>query len=113
MHGIFGGFLGLLNILGGGVLLLLIGWTAATKRNRRARWARILIGSIPAGAFVGFTVPLLIQVLQDYWEYHVFEFNDLFSIELISVPLGMLAVAGIACLLEYLREIIEDQPPES
>ena len=55
MKGLFGGILGLINLLGGAILTVLIGGLA--WRNR-ARWARIVIGAFLLGVVVGGVVYL-------------------------------------------------------
>lgn len=58
MGGIFGGFLEAMNVIGGGLLYLLVG-SAAWRETGRARWYRVNTGSVIVGLAFGFIGYLL------------------------------------------------------
>jgi hypothetical protein len=113
MHGILGGLLGVMNALGALLLACFIGWTPATKNNRTAGWARLVLGSLLFGLIVGMVVDFyFLASFLEYWEYKLSP-NEFFALQLVFPPLLMLGITGITSILESLRQSIEQQSPES
>ena len=93
MSGLFGGYLGLVNVIGGGILYLLIG---AKAHDPRARVPRLLFGSLVVGLTIGLLAPLT-----------MFESRDL-GLALIACSfLGVLASAILTGVLEWIRYHLE------
>lgn len=53
MGGIFGGLLGLFNVVGMVILWAFIGTKSARRQNQTARWWRLILGSLSLGAGLG------------------------------------------------------------
>ena len=108
MYGILGGLLELVNISGGIVLWCLIG-EPAWRINKTARWARILIGSIPSGIILAIIATLLIQGLIS----ESFVETNVIATFVIASLCGIVAVALLATFLEVLRKSIEEDRTDS
>ena len=108
MGGVLGGLLEGVNYVGEVVLRCLIG-EVSRKQNATARWARLLVGSIPWGALVAVVTVIIFEVAgwpdslaSNRTEMRVF----------IGVT-GPLSVALLASGLELLRERIEKDETDS
>ena len=105
MYGILGGLLELVNLLGGIVLWILIG-APAWKKNRTARWSRVLIGSIPTGLLLA-TVPVVSVWIIEGGPNDSASIARLITTAIVSALVCILGVCGLASLLEVLRKAID------
>src|SRR5438067_5984442 len=106
MGGVLGGLLEGVNYVGGVVLRCLIG-EAARKPNRTARWARLLIGSMPCGLLLS---AILIAAFELAGWPESFDSNRM-EMRIYFGILGPLTITVFAVSLELLRESIETDEP--
>jgi hypothetical protein len=103
MGGFFGGFLGLINAVGGGVLQVLIG-LKAWNDNASGRHYRVVAGSIASGLVIGGILYVwLLEALFDD------PFGGILNLLIcfVGVPLVFLLIAG--ALEDVTNEIDEDE----
>lgn len=103
MYGILGGLLELVNVLGGFVLWVLIG-KAAWRTNKAGRWARVIAGGLPCG--IALTIVYFLFVLSYSGKY------DVAGIIAFCLIVSII-IAGLASVLEFIRQAIDKDKPDS
>jgi hypothetical protein len=106
MGGLFGGFLSLINVVGGHILHVLIG-SPAWKDKKKARQARLTAGTTALGSIVAGTagsIWFLAIVLNDDW--------NVWYINLLVPICAGVAFAVFVLALEEVRELIDKDDPE-
>lgn len=110
----FGGLLGLLNLLGGGVLFLLIGKPAFKPDNQVARWCRLIIGCLIIGPILGCVIFRIFYIPSTNIEYIDGQRTEVvYPIPaILYIPSSVFGAIGLALLvlvLEFIRQGIESK----
>jgi|ERR1051325_3119026 TRAP-type uncharacterized transport system fused permease subunit len=101
MGGLLGGILWLVNIIGGGVLYILVGM-AAWRDTSKARWIRVLLGGWVLGLVVGLiSFYIWYSYREDY--YPARWTQEVFTNCVTLVPISFVIVSLV---LEKIRRII-------
>jgi hypothetical protein len=114
MGGMFGGLLGLLNLLGGGVLFLLIGTPALEPNNQVARWWRLIIGSLIIGPILGCVIFRIIYTPSTNIEYIGGQRTEVVypipaTLYIPASIFGAIGLAFLVLVLEFIRQGIESK----
>ena len=102
MNGIFGGFLGIIDSIGGGFLYILIG-EAASKASTAVRLVRLLFGALLFGTIVSVIIYVMSpeQALQKMTFQNNSLLND-FALPIIYIlPAAALALTALLKLLRF------------
>ena len=108
MNGIFGGFLSIIDSIGGGLLYILIG-EAASKMGALTRLVRLVLGAVLFGGVISLFIYLRSpEIAFQKLAFQNSAFLNENSVPLIFVP--PVAALLVTALLELLSFVIEHKP---
>lgn len=108
MAGIFGGILGFVNLIGGLILSILMGFSIGFRETGAGRWWRVLFGGVVVGAALGTLIGLIISFV-DYEALfpNLHQTTDPAVVIPTSIFFGTLGVLATVIILEAIKNSIE------